>query len=277
MKAEDGTVKDYVLDILRQEKGTTSDKLESLTVDKGSLTPAFTPEEVYYEVEVPYEVDKITLSGILEDKNAEVEGLGEYTLALGKNVLGVMVTSTEGIVRSYQVVVTRSRKTEARLASLQVTDTTLDPGFDKDVFEYQVKTNETALQIKAVPLDSNATFEIIGNENLTVGENEVVIRVTAEDGKTTQDYILHVTREKSLNNNLKSLEIESVTMTPEFSKTTTVYYATVGHDVNNIVIHAIPEDPRSIIGGDGTVDLNMGINYLDVTVTSEAGTKKVYT
>ncbi len=275
--AEDGTTKAYVLDVLRQAKGTTSDKLENLTVSEGILDPTFDSETIYYEVEVDYNTDKITLEAIAEDKNATVEGLGEYTLALGKNVLGISVTSTEGVVRYYQVVVTRNRKTEARLSSLQITDSTLDPNFDKDIYEYHLKTNYDSLTIKAIPLDKDATFEIIDNHDFVVGHNEVIIRVTAQDGKTTQDYILHVEKEKSFNNNLKLLEVDGYELTPEFSKTTTVYHVNVGHDVNNIVIQAEAEDNKAMVAGDGTIDLNMGDNYIDIIVTSEAGTKKVYT
>ena len=43
------------------------------------------------------------------------------------------------------------------------------------------------------------------------------------------------------------------------------------------MINATAEDANATIAGDGTVDLNMGKNYIDVIVTSEAGTKKVYT
>ena len=275
--AEDGTIKDYVLDVLRQETGTTSDKLESLTVSEGELVPSFDPEVIYYEVEVSHDVDKITLEAIAEDKNATVEGTGEYALKFGQNVLGVSVTSTEGVVRSYQVVVTRKRREEARLASLRVNDSTLDPNFDKDTYEYSLKTNDTSLVIKAVPLDSSATFKIIGNQNFEVGNNDIIVRVTAQDGQTTKDYVLHVEKEKSLNNNLKLLEIDSVSITPEFSKTTTVYTATVDRDVNNILINAEAEDSKATVAGDGTVNLDMGVNYINVIVTSEAGTEKVYT
>ena len=275
--AEDKTQKTYVLDVLRQAKGTTSDKLESLTVNKGTLSPTFDKETIYYNVDVDYETTDITIDAIAEDKNAKVEGTGDYELKLGKNVLSVSVTSTEDVVRYYQVIVNRKRKTEARLSSLQVTDSSLDPNFDKDTFEYSLKTNYNSLSIKAIPLDKDATYKIINNQDLNVGNHDVIVRVTAQDGITTQDYVLHVQREKSLNNNLKSLEVQDYKIDPEFSKTTTIYKLNVDHDVNNIVINATAEDASATIAGDGTVDLNMGKNYIDVIVTSEAGTKKVYT
>ena len=275
--AQDKTVKSYVLDVLRQAKGTTSNKLDNLTVDQGVLTPSFDPEINYYEVEVPYSVTKIKLDGELDDKNATVTGFGEHNLIVGKNVLAVTVTSTENIVRHYQVIVTRKENDEARLSSIQITSSTLSPNFNKDIYEYNVKTTLTELNINAVTIDKNATYEIIGNKNLQLGNNQIIIRVTAANKETTKDYILNVEREKSNNNNLKSLEIEGVDYTPEFSKTTTVYYANVDKDINTIQIKAEAEDINATVQGAGEVELLVGKNYVEIKVTSESGNEKVYT
>ena len=275
--AEDGTTKDYVLNVLRQARGTTSNRLLNLAVDKGTLSPSFDPDTNYYEVEVPYSVSSITLSGELEDKNATVKGLGTHQLEVGLNPLAVEVTSVEGIVRYYQVVVSRRKNDEARLSNLQVIGTTISPNFNKDTYEYSLSTTLTELNITAVPIDNNATYEVIGNTNLSLGSNQVIVRVTAADGVTTKDYILNVEKEKSNNNNLKSLEVEDHTFTPEFSKTTTVYYLNVERDVETIQVNAIAEDVNATVEGDNEVNLNVGVNYVEVKVTSESGIAKVYT
>lgn len=276
--AEDGvTTKDYTLNVLRQEVGTASNYLNNLTVSEGSLDPEFNRDITYYEVEVLYEVDQVALDGELDDKNATVSGFQNYPLKVGKNTLAVSVTSTEGIVRYYQVVVTRKGKSEARLSKLEVLDHLYSPSFDQDTFEYTLTTTLDELEITAETLDSNATYEVIGNENFELGDNQVIIRVTAEDGVTTQDYILNVTKQKSNNNNLKSLTVNGTTYTPDFSKTTTVYTAIVARNVNTLQITALPEDIRSTVSGDGEINLSLGINYIDIVVTSEAGTKKTYT
>lgn len=275
--AEDGTTKDYELDVLRQKAGTTSNRLETLAIDKGTLTPSFDKDINYYEVEVPYEVDKVTLTGELEDKNATVTGLTTYQLDVGINVLGVEVISVEGVSRTYQVVVTRRKSSEARLASLQVMSSSLSPNFHRDTYSYQVKTTLSSLNISATPMDINATYQIIGNQNFVFGQNEVIIRVTAADGITTKDYILNVEKEKSSNNNLESLEVLGHVIRPVFTKTTTVYYLDVERETEVIQVEAIPEDKNATVTGDGEVSLNVGVNYVEVVVTSENGTKKAYT
>lgn len=275
--AEDGTPKDYNLTVIRQEAGTTSNRLEWLAIDQGSLTPTFDKDTNYYEVEVSYEVESATLTGELEDKNATVTGFSTYDLKVGKNILSVQVVSVEGVVRYYQVVVTRKANTEARLASLQVTDSKLSPNFDKDQYEYSLSTTFTSLNISAIPLDSNATVEVIGNQNLQLGNNQVIIRVTAHDKVTTKDYILNVEKEKSKNNNLESLEVVGKDFTPDFSKTTTVYYLDVDNKTETIQVNATAEDENATITGDGLVNLIAGVNYVQIIVTSEAGTEKMYT
>ncbi len=275
--AEDGTEKTYTLKVLRQEAGTTSNRLEWLAIDKGTLNPSFKKDTNYYEVEVDYTVDKVTLTGELEDANATVTGLTTYPLNVGVNVLGVEVTSVEGVSRSYQVIVTRKQNNEARLASLQVMGSALSPNFHRDVYEYQTTTTLTSLTINAAPIDPNATYEIIGNHDFALGHNEVIVRVTAADGVVTKDYVINVEKEKSNNNNLASLEVLGHKFKPDFSKTTTVYYLDVDRDCQQIQVEATPEDINATVDGTGNIDLGVGVNYVEVTVTSESGQKKVYT
>ena len=277
--AEDGTTtREYILDVLRQAKGTTSNRLLKLETSEGTLDPTFDPDTNYYEVEVPNETDNIALDGELEDKNATVTGFQNYPLTVGKNTLSVKVTSTENIVRYYQVIVTRKGKSEARLQSLTVDNHTISPTFDKDTYEYSMTTEMDALTVKAEPIDSNAKVTITGDIGLQFGQNQVLIKVVAEDGVTTKEYKIKVEKEKSKNNNLKSLVVNGLTLTPAFSNSTTVYVATdVVHDINTVVVTAVPEDNKATISGDGKISLAMGKNYIDITVTSEAGTKKVYT
>ena len=276
--AEDGTTqKEYTLNVLRQEKGTTSTELKTLSMVEKAFTPAFSPTTIYYEVEVPYTISTATLQGELDDKNATVTGLGQHNLIVGENIIPVMVTSTEGIVRTYQVVVTRRENDEARLANLMISGSSLSPVFNRDVYEYSLSTQDAFMDIVTSTVDPDATYTIIGNDNLTLGDNTVIIRVLAKDKETTKDYTLHVNKLASNNNNLASLDAEGVTLTPEFAKTTTVYYATVSRDVNNIQITAIPEDINATVTGDGDTSLEVGTNYKEIEVTSESGIKKVYT
>ena len=69
--------------------------------------------------------------------------------------------------------------------------------FNKDILTYNitVDSNTKKLDIKVVLNDSNATYEIIGNNNFKPGLNKVLIAVTAEDG-SIKEYTINVKKEK---------------------------------------------------------------------------------
>ena len=275
---EDGSTKEYKVVVTRREAPTNSNYLLNLKVSEGILTPIFTKEKQYYEVEVPYEISKLTVSAEAEDEYATVTGLGSYNLKVGANMIVVTVTSYDGVDRDYQIKVTRLKNTDARLANVVISGVTLNPSFDKDITNYSLTTSDLKLAFtKIQPVDSNATYEIIGNEKFVLGANTVIIKVTAQDGVTTKEYSFDVTKNKGNNNNLASLKVEGYTLEPAFDKTTTLYMLTVPNDVKTVNVIATPEDEYATVTGTGSVTIYTGENQLLVEVTSESGNTKSYT
>jgi len=275
---EDGNTKEYKVVVTRREEPTNSNYLLNLEVSDGTLNPTFTKEKPYYEVEVPYEISKLTVSAEAEDSYAIITGVGSYNLVVGSNMIVVTVTSYDGIDRDYQIKVTREKNTDARLSNVAISGVTLNPSFDKDTTNYSLTTTEPKLIFtKIQTLDSNATYEVIGNDNFTLGENTVIIKVTAQDGVTTKEYVFNVTKEPGNNNNLASLQVEGYKLDPVFDKTTTLYMLTVPNDVKTVNVIAQPEDSNATVTGTGSVTIYTGENQLLVEVTSESGNTKVYT
>lgn len=277
--AEDKTVKDYVVVVTRQEDVTNSDYLIHLSVNKGTLTPSFEKKQQYYEVDVPYEISEIVVSATPEDQNASVNGTGTYALDPGNNLATVQVISADGKTRDYQILIRRGESSNAKLSSVVIEDAILTPSFQSDIFEYHFTTTVSLLHFtQIVPVEENATYEIIGNTGFTdSGDYTVTIQVTAPDQTTKQDYVFHVTKEASNNNNLASLKILGYEINPEFHKATTLYTATVPSDVNSVMIEATAEDEMATVTGDGNQLLVTGENYLVVQVTSASGKVKSYT
>ncbi len=278
--AENGNIKIYTISVVKQEASTENLALLKLETNRGELTPIFNSDVNNYELEVENNITDITITGEAMDKtNVDVVGLGTKNLKVGKNLIEVFVISKEtNIEKSYQIVVTRKASNDASLASLVVKGHVLSPSFNKDIKEYTLKTTAEKLDFTTIkPTETEATYEIIGNENFTTGENIVTIRVTAPDKETTEDYVLKVTKEGSKNNNLASLEVVGYNLTPNFHKIVTFYAVEVSNDVNSIVIDAKAEDKNTTISGDGLHKIITGENYFNVEVTSEFGTKKVYT
>jgi len=272
-----GDYKDYTIMVTRQPKEILSSYLSNLVVSKGTLTPSFDKEVTYYEVEVPYEVTSINVLATPEDSTAFVTGNGEYKLSVGKNLVAIEVENANGKVRDYQIVVNRLKNTEARIQSMTITGVVLSPLFDKDIYQYTTVTSDSSLDFSRIVLmDSNASYEILNN-NLLLGDNEVIVHVTAEDGITTKDYVINVEKLPGKNNNLSNLEVEDFQINPNFSKTTTLYDLTVSGDVSSINIIATPEDELATVTGDGIKTLNVGENQFIIEVTSESGDVKAYT
>ncbi len=84
-------------------------------------------------------------------------------------------------------------------------------------------------------------------------------------------------REKSTNNNLKSLGIEGYQISPGFSKDTLNYTVELPSEVTKIQVNAAKEDGYASISGGGEVAVAEGDNKIEITVTSETGKSKTYT
>ena len=116
-----------------------------------------------------------------------------------------------------------------------------------------------------------------GEHELVVGDNELFIEVTAENGALRQ-YKITVNREQkvlSSNNNLSSLEIVGESIV--FDKNITTYTVRVSHATKSITINATAEHNNAIINGTGQHNLAFGDNKIDILVTAENGTKRTYT
>lgn len=84
-------------------------------------------------------------------------------------------------------------------------------------------------------------------------------------------------REKSSNNNLKSLSVDGYALSPEFDKDTLEYTINLESNVEKIKINASKEDDYASINGVGEKEVQEGDNKFQITVTSETGKSKIYT
>lgn len=84
-------------------------------------------------------------------------------------------------------------------------------------------------------------------------------------------------REKSKDNNLKSLSIEGYEISPEFDKSVQVYSAVVPEGTKSINVKASASSSYASVSGAGNVELTEGANSVNVVVKSETGLEKIYT
>lgn len=79
------------------------------------------------------------------------------------------------------------------------------------------------------------------------------------------------------NANLSKLQINQEGLSPNFNKDKTSYCVTVSDKVDELKITAVPEDLNAKVSISGNTGLKNGDNKIDITVTAQNGSKKVYT
>lgn len=152
--------------------------------------------------------------------------------------------------------------------------------------------------------DTKSKVSITGNKNLKVGANKVTVKVTAEDG-TVKTYTINVLRQEQTaeetenqedkkneddtnaqdeqqttgeeNNNenqenqtnivgLKSLTINDVILTPEFSSDVYEYSATLKKDKTSVEITAIAANSEDTVTIAGNENLKDGDNLISIII-----------
>lgn len=170
--------------------------LKNMILSVEGLTPAFSKNITSYSLNVGENVDTIKVNASVEHSRATYSVLGNTGLKDGENVVKVKVTAEDGTVKTYTINVLKSDdpvKLDATLESLIIEDVDLGQAFDPNVTEYNVgdiKVKSNKLNIYAYTNSENAKVEILGNENLGIGQGQVIIRVTSENGKVTKDYVV---------------------------------------------------------------------------------------
>jgi hypothetical protein len=85
---------------------------------------------------------------------------------------------------------------DATLKSLKISPGTLTPAFSASVDSYtaEVDANTTDLVVNAVAANAGAHVTLQGEKGLKAGANQVVVKVTAEDGQTVKNYTIQVSK-----------------------------------------------------------------------------------
>ena len=82
--------------------------LQSLTLSKGSLSPAFSASKTSYKVNVGNDVTECSIYATAADGDAKVEISGKSALSIGANTRTVTVTAPNGTQKVYTVTINRS-------------------------------------------------------------------------------------------------------------------------------------------------------------------------
>lgn len=163
-------------------------KLSSLNVSNATLSPKFNSNTTDYTATVDNSVSSINIDAKCAGRNCKIDGNGNKKLNVGKNSFTVTVTSEASTTTKYNIVITRKEASKSKintLKSLSVGDEAIN--FNSDVKNYEVKVSEDTktITIKSELTDSKSKYvKDYGNRvvDLQEGENEILIKVQAENG-----------------------------------------------------------------------------------------------
>ncbi len=217
-----------VIVLPNDDQPSPSADLIAMSLSEGVLSPVFASDTLNYTAGVPQQASNITVTASVYDNSSSVtasvynsadelllgpvslsDGESSQPLPLDEGTNRIVLTATaQGgtAAKRYKVTVTRARamNSNAYLQALQVSAGTLL--FHRTDTDYTVNVGNrvNVLTVTALPEASSSTVTI--NEEsvvskdipLNVGDNPVVVRVTAEDGISTMAYHLKVKRDAAI-------------------------------------------------------------------------------
>ncbi|MBV6717567.1 OmpL47-type beta-barrel domain-containing protein [Paenibacillus chitinolyticus] len=308
--AQDGvTVTPYTVTVTRAASSEVT--LSELTVTSGELTPRFDGATTVYSTTVTNDVYAVTVGAKASSSVATVTingtafggnaGSLPLQLKVGSNPVTVTVTAQDGVTtQSYQLEVSRAPSSNVLLSGLILSEGILEPAFDSGMVHYRaaVGPETSSLSVTASVYEPNATLVVNGLSvvsgqpsvplALKPGLNPITVVVTAQDGITTQSYVVDVTRQLSSNAGLTGLELSAGRLSPAFDGDTSNYALTVDYENDRTTVTASVYDPDALVTVNGVpllsgkpsapLALRVGANPVQVTVTAPDGqTVRTYT
>lgn len=306
--ATDGITKDYTINIHRK---SNENKLTSLTINTtpaGTWSTPFNPTldktVGVYTYSMDATVPNITVTAtaqdtgksyvtILDMSSAESEDdstkvLNTDTKTFNNTItkIGIIVTAENGDKRTYIVNIVRNKSDDNTLKSLSINPGTLKEAFQSNLKNYtaEVEANVESITVTAVLNDADHAkiVEIIGADNLTVGENPITIKTQAENGAETS-YEIKVTRKAYDIQTLDEIKVgydgNQPTMINGFNKDTKTYELStktnpISYATSTINIEYTKSHETVNVSGDtGVINLS---SFAGKTLVSDGAGKQVY-
>lgn len=281
--------KDISTDEIDIPKKSSDATLKSLSVLGYELSPVFDSSVTTYELVVSNDVSELDVVAVTNNDKASYIVDGNSGLVIGKNIIDIIVRAENGNKKIYNIIVFKEEiskpvptatpviTSDLLLKDLSVLGYELSPVFDSNVTKYEVivPNNVTDVSIIAVLNDDKSTYDIIKPNELVIGNNKIYVVVTNLNNET-KTYTVNVIRKLSSDASLKSLSVEGYQISPKFSSDVTNYELVVETSFVNVLATANSNVIQKITGICER-ELNWEDNKIEIKVTAEDGTTKVYT
>lgn len=253
--------------------GNNINTLKSLKISGINLD--FSSDKTKYSAET--DNDKIVIEALATDPKAKISGSGTKKINYGSNNINIIVTAENGATKTYTININRkdNRSSDNNLKSLKINHGTIN--FKKDNTDYTVNVSNKVEKIEFIYelSDSKSKAELIGNTNLSVGENKFTIKVTAENEKVKEYNIIVIRNEKPaiISSNevsniiIKGYELKFIPSKKEY---------TIKTNDKKLDIEVILKDNNSTYNIEGNNNLTNGSAISIIAIDTE-GNENVYT
>lgn len=186
-----------------EEPKSNDSTLKGLEIEGYELYPVFDTNTREYNLRVTNDITKVTVVPTVNYSKAscKIEGTTEE-LAVGKNVITVVVTAEDGTTSNYVINVTREREgLNVQYIKVYYTDEDgnrqellLNQEFSTEIFEYTLNDISyliSKLDVEVLANLEQAKIEIVGNEKLSEGANTIIVTVTMpSESEEEEDEVL---------------------------------------------------------------------------------------
>lgn len=284
VEAEDKTTREYTLNVKRtltRDMSLSDVKLNN--AGNAKLSPSFSNDVTQYTSSVTREYNEIGLlvtkghpsqTVKVYDDDDKLVDIQAIPLKIGENTIRLEVSNGIGDVKNFYIRVERIGSGDNQLSALSM----IEPETNNFVFvpgqrEYFVNVaNEvTAVDFAYETSHQYATVEVINNTHLVEGENEVIVRVTSENGEA-RDYLVHVNRLPQYNNYLKTITVsanglvirEGADFSPSFNRTLRNYTVYVSSATQTVTVEGVPEVNTTTVVGDSPQKINTTTHGVEI-------------
>jgi Cadherin-like beta sandwich domain/HYR domain len=213
----------YVCTVHRSPDSPVELRSFGAVTENVTTSEEFSPDTTEYDVAVPYETKTVVFAPQLADENSTVEFNGTtysvsdemsfaVPLEVGNHTIEFTVTAWDrSASRTYALHIERKPSTNSWLSSVDVSGLVLSPAFEPGVFDYVITVDrtvevvgelsalsvhpETQISVESSIAADGHSFVEIANMLVPVGETDVVIHTTAQDGKHKSTYTLLLNRQ----------------------------------------------------------------------------------
>ncbi len=270
-----------IVTVSKEAKSIYVDDIIMQLGERVVIEPKFDSDDVIEE-KITYEYDKNL--GIIE--------INEYGVIIGLSEGTVQVTAktSKGIKTKFNVTVAKRGIISVDSVIIAEGDVKIPTGEKTTIRAVLNPYNADNQKVLWYVEDSSiVSIEPDGLKcNIkALKEGETTISVVTNDGGFTDTVKISVsdsykrvkgsTKIKSNNANLRYLSIEGVDISPDFKANVLVYDAVVDNNTTSVKVKAVAEDDSAKVRIEGADALQVGINTVNVIVTSEAGNTKKYT